>query len=110
MAKLAGVGIARQSIEEITKRRNSKNIVQDMWTAVSDLQYKIIALYKNYTHLYTVLLKKLGREIVIWYIYAGTCIYKFYETKRRNIMEQELLVAIPEAVANLTKPEKCGII
>lgn len=25
-------------------------------------------------------------------------------------MEQELLVAIPEAVANLTKPEKCGII
>lgn len=66
-------------------------------------QYKIIALYKNYTHLYTVLLKKLGREIVIWYIYAGTCIYKFYETKRRNTMEQELLVAIPEAVANLTK-------
>lgn len=63
MAKLAGVGIARQSIEEITKRRNSKHIVQDVWTAVSDLQYKIIALYKNYTHLYTVLLKKLGREI-----------------------------------------------
>lgn len=25
-------------------------------------------------------------------------------------MEQELLVAIPEAVANLTKLEKCGII
>ena len=31
-------------------------------------------------------------------------------TKRRNTMEQELLVAIPEAVANLTKLEKCGII
>lgn len=61
-------------------------------------------------HLYEAMRKIRGRDLVIWYIYAGTCIYKFYETKRRNTMEQELLVAIPEAVANLTKLEKCGII
>lgn len=35
-----------------------------------------------------------------------------YFTKRNggNTMGQELLVAIPESVANLTKLEKCGII
>lgn len=35
-----------------------------------------------------------------------------YSTKRNggNTMGQELLVAIPESVANLTKLEKCGII